>query len=128
MSAVPHEPTAAPQATPLRIERRRIKRHAFHHRHRVLAGRGEGTIRDLGRGGMRIRHTGALARGSQIRVAFEWKGERFAAVAEVLASRVVSIDADGTTYDSRLRFTRMSRDAHEVLLHVLRAMSGSADA
>lgn len=94
----------------------------------VMFGRGSGTIVDLSSGGMRLRHSGAVTRGSQLRVAFEWQKKRFAAMAEVLASRVASLgDAAGapTMFESRIRFTFVSELSREVLQRVLAAISSN---
>lgn len=83
-------------------------------------GRGEGSLVDLSLHGMRVRHSTPAGRGTRVRVSFEWRGERFAATAEVLASRVAALTADGgTLFESRLRFVDLAADGREMLDRVL---------
>jgi len=107
------------------VERRRFERIRPTSGIRVMLGRGNGTIIDLSSGGMRIRHSFAAMRGTQIRVAFEWQRERFDANAEVLASRVAMLGNGGgtpTMFETRLRFAQMSDDSRELLERVLAAI------
>jgi len=95
---------------------------------RVMFGRGSGSVIDVSRGGMRIRHTIAAMRGAQMRVAFEWEKERFDALAEVLASRVASLGDRGgapTMFETRLRFAQMSESSRGVLERVLETTRSS---
>ena len=87
----------------------------------VTFGRGGGSVVDLSHGGMRIRHTVAAMRGADVRVSFEWQRERFAAMAEVLASRVVSLGTP-TMFDTRLRFKRLGTGSKELLDRVMSAI------
>lgn len=87
----------------------------------VTFGRGDGSVVDLSHGGMRIRHTVAAMRGAEVRVSFEWQKERFVAMAEVLASRVMSLGRP-TLFDTRLRFKRLSDGSTELLARVMSAI------
>ena len=93
---------------------------------RINVGRGIGTLLDISTGGMRVRHTVAIMRGSQVRIAFEWQSERFDTIAEVLSSFVASL-GDGqtaaTTFESRFRFTRLSDSSQSALDRVLASIS-----
>jgi hypothetical protein len=90
----------------------------------VLVGRGEGHLVDISRTGIRLRHSVQARHGTTVRVSFEWQGARFAATAEVLASRVVSFgDVDHPTlYDSRLRFSGLDDSSAEILDEMTRAI------
>ena len=93
---------------------------------RIAIGRGTGSLIDISLGGLRTRHTGAVTRGSKVRVAFDWQHERFDAIAEVLASRVVSLGdpvGHGTTFESRLHFVHMPPSSHELLERVFIAIT-----
>ena len=84
----------------------------------ALIGRGSGTLVDLSVNGARIRHASPVQRGARVRVTFEWRGQRFEANAEVLASRVASLGGH-TQFESRLRFVTVSESSHEVLERTL---------
>jgi len=93
---------------------------------RVAIGRGDGAVIDISKGGMRVRHTIAATRGSHVRVTFDWQQERFDGVAEVLASRVVSLGDSivrQTMFESRLRFVRVTPESKDVLERVLAAIT-----
>jgi hypothetical protein len=93
----------------------------------VLIGRGQGVLMDLSERGAKIRHRTAVLRGSTVRISIEWKGTRFSANAEVLASRVVTLgdnDGGGTTFETRLRFAPLDRDASHALTGMLDDVSG----
>jgi len=96
-------------------DRRRSARFKLAEPFTAIVGRGTATLVDISATGARIRHTYPLARASEVRVKFDWKGERFEATAEVLASRVVGIGENGTVFETRLRFIRITRDASAVL-------------
>lgn len=85
----------------------------------VRIGRGEGTLADISARGARVRHRTAVGRGTVVRLTFTWH-QRFAAHAEVLASRIVALD--GPTYESRLRFTLVPHESESVLRHILAAI------
>jgi hypothetical protein len=83
-------------------------------------GRGAGSLVDISMHGMRVRHSTPAGRGTRVRVSFDWRGERFSANAEVLASRVAALTSDGgTLFESRLRFVDITGEAEEVLDRVL---------
>ena len=95
---------------------------------RVHIGRGTGEVQDISAGGIRLRHTGMLTRGSQVRVAFDWRRAHFAGTAEVLASRVVGLgkgEQNGTVYDTRFRFVLLTPDAQDILTAILAAESAN---
>ena len=102
-------------------ERRQSERLSPANSIRVTVGRGAGIMIDVSRTGMRARHTGAAARGTHLRVTFEWEKERFDATAEVMASRV-AILGPSTTFETRLRFTKMSDESRALLELVLAAI------
>lgn len=92
----------------------------------ALIGRGEGVLIDLSERGAKIRHSSMVRRGATVRIAFEWERARFSASAEVVVSRVVFLgNAERPTmYESRLRFTNVSRDGQHVLSRTLDALAG----
>jgi hypothetical protein len=91
----------------------------------VIFGRGEGRLVDLSQRGARIRHSAPVRRGAAVRVSFEWQHARFSATAEVLSSRMVSIDA-GLSYESRVRFTFVDDESERVLAIALEGIAGRA--
>jgi hypothetical protein len=116
---------SAIEALPV-TDRRRAERLRPASSIRVMIGRGTGTILDLSRGGLRVRHTLALTRGTQVRVAFDWQNERFDAVGEVLASRVATLgDHSGapTMFETRVRFSSLREGSQEILERVLSAIT-----
>lgn len=84
----------------------------------ALIGRGSGTLVDLSANGARVRHASPVQRGTTVRVTFEWRGQRFEANAEVLASRVASLGGN-TQFESRLRFVAISVASQKVLEHAI---------
>jgi hypothetical protein len=78
-------------------------------------GRGRGALVDLSANGARIRHTSAVARGARVRIVFDWKGERFQGIGEVLASRVAGFGAGGTEFESRVRFLPLAPSSSALL-------------
>lgn len=112
----------APLPTTIGDERRTANRIRIANNIPVAIGRGNGVIVDLSLSGARVRHTVTALRGSNVRVSFLWHDERFAATAEVLASRVVALGSDArpTLYESRVRFRLVTDAAQQLLRHVLR--------
>jgi hypothetical protein len=100
-------------------DRRRSGRHKPAQSIGTMIGRGKGVLVDVSLTGARIRHTWAVARGAQVRVRFDWTGERFEAVGEVLASRVVGIGPEGTQFESRLRFLPLTEASAAMLERAL---------
>lgn len=100
-------------------DRRRSQRFRVAQPVATLVGRGTGSLVDLSATGARIRHTCAVVRGARVRVTFEWKGERFEATGQVLASRVTGIGTEGTLFESRLHFLPLSASSTSVLEHAL---------
>lgn len=99
-------------------DRRRFPRLRLTEPVRTVIGRGVGTLVDVSANGARIRHDSPVALGARVRVTFDWKGERFEATAEVLASRVASL-GDGTRFESRLRFLAMPERSQEILARTM---------
>jgi hypothetical protein len=89
----------------------------------VIFGRNEGVIVDLSERGARIRHAGAVRRGSSVRVSFSWERDRFSAAAEVLASRVISLGA-GPSFETRVRFTSFDGASESVLARTMKGIAG----
>jgi hypothetical protein len=92
------------------------------------AGRRDAAIADLGMRGARIRHEGALPRGATIRVTFNWHGAHFAASAEVLACRVLTLggrDDEPAVYESRLRFVELGGKVLDLLARVITDAGGA---
>lgn len=117
---------SALEQTPLSSDRRRADRTRLDRVLRALVGRNEGVFVDFSIRGAKIRHEGALHRGSMVRIVFAWEQERFSATAEVLASRIVSLgDREGAsaTYESRFRFETMEPASSALLARVLIAIS-----
>jgi hypothetical protein len=99
-------------------DRRRFPRLRLNEPIRTVIGRGVGTLVDLSANGARIRHEAPVALGARVRVTFDWKGERFEATAEVLASRVASL-GDATRFESRLRFLSVPERSQEILARTM---------
>lgn len=99
-------------------DRRRFPRLRLAEPLRTVIGRGAGTLVDLSANGARIRHDTPVALGARVRVTFEWKGERFEATAEVLASRVAAL-RDATRFESRLRFLSVPERSQEILARTM---------
>lgn len=89
----------------------------------VIFGRGEGRLVDLSQRGARIRHSALVQRGVAARISFEWQNTRFSATAEVLSSRVISVDS-GPSYESRVRFTFVDHESERVLAAALEGIAG----
>lgn len=104
-------------------DRRRFPRVRLAEPLRTVIGRGVGTLVDLSANGARIRHDAPVALGARVRVTFDWKGERFEAIGEVLASRVSSL-GHATRFESRLRFLSVPERSQEILA---RTMTESLD-
>src|SRR6266702_2708680 len=86
-------------------ERRRSRRLRLPSHLPVRIGRRDGLLVDLSTRGARVRHSGSLELGSEIRLSFVYDQTRFSATARVLASRVVgfgAVDGRGTSYESRI--------------------------
>jgi hypothetical protein len=92
----------------------------------VVIGRGDGVLVDLSARGAKVRHASLVRRGATVRISFEYERTRFCASAEVLASRVSSLQGTrgGTIYESRLRFTAVSAEAAGALSRILDAVAG----
>ena len=99
-------------------ERRRFERLRVREIVPTYIGRAAGTLVDLSASGARVRHTSPLALGTRARLTFVWNGRQFAAIAEVLASRVVSLGSP-TRFDSRLRFVFVPAQSERVLARAL---------
>ena len=99
-------------------DRRRFPRLRLTEPVRTVIGRGVGTLVDISANGARIRHEAPVALGAHVRVTFDWKGERFEATAEVLASRVASL-GNVTRFESRLRFLSVPERSQEILARTM---------
>ncbi|HVG24135.1 MAG TPA: PilZ domain-containing protein [Thermoanaerobaculia bacterium] len=99
-------------------DRRRFPRLRLATPVRTVIGRGDGTLVDISANGARIRHDTPVALGSRVRITFDWKGERFEATAEVLASRVASL-GNATRFESRLRFLAVPERSQEILARTM---------
>lgn len=123
MSALEQTP---PPISPSRAdERRNAARIPVANRVSVVVGRGSGILIDLALHGARVRHSEQVQRGTNLRLSFEWHGERFVSIAEVLASRVVALNAGTlpTQYESRLRFRLLTSSATQLLQRVIDALT-----
>jgi hypothetical protein len=116
MTITAESPAPVPVPPP---ERRRSPRFRLRQPVAMNIGRGTGSLIDISATGARVRHTVAVARGAYVRVTFERQGARFEAVAEVLASRVATIAAGQTLYESRIRFLSFSGASSELLERLL---------
>jgi hypothetical protein len=99
-------------------DRRRFPRLRVAEPVRTVIGRGVGTLVDVSANGARVRHDSPVALGARVRVTFDWKGERFEATAEVLASRVASL-GEGTRFESRLRFLSVPERSQQILARTM---------
>jgi len=92
----------------------------------ALIGRGAGFLVDLSERGAKIRHSTMVRRGATVRIAFDWERAHFAASAEVVGSRVVSIGSadEPAMYESRLRFLALPPEARLVLSRALDSLAG----
>lgn len=109
--------TAEPLATVLAppSDRRRSPRHKPAHPIAVVIGRGAGAVIDISATGARIRHNGAVRGGAQVRITFDWKGDRFETVAVVLSSRVAGVGMGGTLFESRVTFLTLTESSTALL-------------
>jgi PilZ domain len=98
--------------------RRRFPRLRLTEPVRTVIGRGTGTLVDISANGARIRHDTPVALGARVRVTFDWKGDRFEATAEVLASRVAALGG-ATCFESRLRFLAVPERSQEILARTM---------
>lgn len=105
-----------------RPERRRVQRLRIEGTIGINFGRGEGLLVDLSRWGARVRHAAQVRRGTTVRISFEWQRMRFAAHAEVLAARVISLGT-GLSYESRVRFTTIDEQSDSVLALALKGIT-----
>jgi hypothetical protein len=106
-------------------ERRRLPRHRVEGFIPITIGRGRGSILDLSQSGMRIRHSIGLACHSLVRVAFQWQTERFAATAEVIGSRMISLSGgpdEPAEYETRVHYRALPPQMAEVLARILAAL------
>lgn len=91
----------------MRVEKRSTKRVKPRSPLPVCVGPRDCVIIDFSHSGARVRHAGGLKIGSKLRLVFFFGAARFAAMAEILACRVVAIasrDAGAALFESRLRF------------------------
>jgi hypothetical protein len=89
----------------------------------VVFGRGDGVLVDISLQGARIRHHAPVRRGAVVRISLEWERSRFAAAAEVLASRMVSL-GQGPSYESRVRFLSIDPGCDTILAAALEGLRG----
>lgn len=104
-------------------DRRRAERLLVAGTVNVIFGRGAGVLVDLSQRGARIRHSAPVRRGASVRISFESAHARFAANAEVLAARVVSLGT-GPSYESRVRFTSLDAASQRVLATAIEELTG----
>ena len=103
-----------------KAERRRSRRLRLPSHLPVRVGRRNGILVDLSSRGARVRHSGSLELGSEVRLSFESGEERFTAVARVLASRVIGFGtADGTSFESRISFGDLSEEMVDLVKRLL---------
>lgn len=95
-------------------ERRAHARVKFDHPEPVKVGRLDGQLVDVSAAGARVRHTGPLKLGSEIRISFSFGRLQFIVLAQVLASRVISV-AGGTVYETRFRFCEASEQIDQLV-------------
>jgi hypothetical protein len=104
-------------------DRRRAPRVRIEGTMSAIFGRGDGELVDLSRRGAKIRHSSVVGRGATVRLTFQCGDGRFSANAEVLASRVIAIGGNGTTYESRLRFETVDDESQQTLDRVLEGVT-----
>lgn len=122
MSALPHE-LPGPGSEPLHA-RRNSDRLSLSALLPIRMGRIEGIVVDLGLGGLRVRHAGALGRGTRLRLTILAEAEPVALEGEVLASRVVDLGSSSmpALYETRLRFTPPAHEALQALVRLVAAL------
>ena len=106
------------------LERRKSRRFRLPSHLPVRIGRRDGFLVDLSTRGARVRHSGSLELGSEIRLSFVCEQMRFSANARVLASRVIgfgTIDGGGTSYESRISFGDLPEEMLDVVKGLLQA-------
>jgi hypothetical protein len=104
------------------LERRKSRRFRLPSHLPVRIGRRDGILVDLSTRGARVRHSGSLELGTELRLSFVFEQMRFSASARVLASRVVgfgTIDGAGTSYESRLSFGDLPEEMMDVVKTLL---------
>ena len=117
--------SALEQAAIHSLDRRRRPRHRVDGLIPATIGRGRGTIIDISESGTRIRHATGIVTHSLVRVSFSWQSEHFAATAEVIATRMVSLSSapdEPAEYESRLHFRALSPQMAQILARILAAL------
>lgn len=91
----------------------------------VRIGRLDGTLVDIGRGGARVRHTGAFNVGTELQFAF-WSGpDRFVATARIVSCRVVALgggERGGTLFESSLRYAQVPPESMLIVEQMMSSM------
>ena len=117
---------STPTPTPASVhERRRFERLDVPEHVSTIIGRSSGRLVDLSANGARVRHSSPLVLHSRVRLTFAWRAERFEAIAEVLASRLIALGSGDVPaqYESRLRFVTVSPENEATLATALNELS-----
>jgi hypothetical protein len=103
-------------------DRRQSPRFRFSFVMPAVLGRGDALILDISAEGARVMHFAGVPLESQVRLVFFYAGRRFAAIARVLASRVMGLGngPGGTaTYESRVMFVDSPGEVAETLTDII---------
>jgi hypothetical protein len=93
----------------------------------VRLNRLDGTLVDIGRGGARVRHSGALKVGTELQLSFLSGTEKFTATARVISCRVVGLGHDEKTmYETSLRYAQVPDESRLIIEQMMSSMPMAA--
>jgi hypothetical protein len=84
----------------------------------VRLNRVDGTLIDIGRGGARVRHSGALKVGTEMTFTFTSGTEKFTATARVISCRVVGLgqgERGQTLFETSLRYAQVPPESMMII-------------
>lgn len=91
----------------------------------VRLNRVDGTLIDIGRGGARVRHAGALKVGTEMQFSFLSGTEKFTATARVISCRVVGLGAGEkgqTLFETSLRYAQVPAESMLIIEQMMSSM------
>jgi len=91
----------------------------------VRLNRVDGTLIDIGRGGARVRHVGALKVGTEMQFTFVSGTEKFTATARVISCRVVGLGAaerGQTLFETSLRYAQVPAESMLIIEQMMSSM------
>ena len=91
----------------------------------VRLNRVDGTLIDIGRGGARVSHAGALKVGTEVQFTFLSGTDKFTATARVISCRVVGLGAgekNQTLYETSLRYAQVPDESKLIIEQMMSSM------